>query len=58
MGYSNIVTADDIAVAGKFGVLLDPEFVAQDLPELPHIEQRQLARTLLQRNRRRDLEAD
>jgi integrase len=35
MGYTHIVTADDIEVAGKLGALLDKEFFAQDLPKLP-----------------------
>jgi integrase len=35
MGYTHLVTADDIEVAGKLGALLDKEFVAQDLPKLP-----------------------
>jgi integrase len=38
MGYTHLVTADDIEVAGKLGALLDKksnEFFAQDLPKLP-----------------------
>jgi integrase len=35
MGYTHLITADDIEVAGKLGALLDKEFVAQDLPKLP-----------------------
>jgi integrase len=34
MGYTHLVTADDVRVAGEFGALLDKEFLAQDLPKL------------------------
>ena len=35
MGYTHLVTADDVRVAGQLGALLDKEFLAQDLPKLP-----------------------
>ena len=39
MGYTHLVTADDVRVAGELGALLDKEFVAQDLPKfLPNVE--------------------
>ncbi len=34
MGYTHLVTADDVRVAGELGALLDKEFFAQDLPKL------------------------
>ena len=34
MGYTHLVTADDVRVAGELGALLDKEFLAQDLPKL------------------------
>jgi hypothetical protein len=34
-GYTHLVTADDVRVAGEFGALLDKGFLAQDLPKLP-----------------------
>ena len=34
MGYTHLVTADDIEAAGKLGQLLDKKFFAQDLPKL------------------------
>lgn len=33
MGYTHLVTADDVRVAGELGALLDKEFFAQDLPK-------------------------
>jgi hypothetical protein len=33
-GYTHLVTADDVRVAGELGALLDEEFSAQDLPRL------------------------
>jgi integrase len=33
MGYTHLVTADDVRVAGELGALLDKEFLAQDLPK-------------------------
>jgi hypothetical protein len=30
LGYTHLVTADDVRVAGELGVLLDKEFFAQD----------------------------
>jgi integrase len=35
MGYTHLVTADDVRIAGELGALLDKEFFAQDLPKLP-----------------------
>ena len=35
MGYTHLVTADDVRVANELGELLDKEFLAQDLPKLP-----------------------
>ena len=35
MGYTHLVTADDVRVAGEFGALLDKGFFAQDLPKFP-----------------------
>lgn len=35
MGYTHLVTADDVRVAGELGALLDKEFFAQDLPKFP-----------------------
>ncbi len=35
MGYTHVVTADDVRVAGELGALLDKEFFAQDLPKFP-----------------------
>lgn len=38
MGYTHLVTADDLRVAKELGALLDKkskEFFAQDLPKLP-----------------------
>ena len=35
MGYTHLVTADDVRVAGELGALLDKEFPAQDLPKFP-----------------------
>jgi integrase len=34
MGYTHLVTADDVRIAGELGALLDKEFFAQDLPKL------------------------
>ena len=34
MGYTHLVTADDVRIAGELGALLDKEFLAQDLPKL------------------------
>ena len=39
MGYTHLVTADDVRVAGELGALLDKEFLAQDLPKLPPNEE-------------------
>ena len=39
MGYTHLVTADDVRVAGELGAILDKEFLAQDLPKLaPNVE--------------------
>jgi hypothetical protein len=39
MGYTHLVIADDVRVAGELGALLDKEFLAQDLPKfLPNVE--------------------
>ncbi len=39
MGYTHLVTADDVRIAGEVGALLDKEFLAQDLPKLsPNVE--------------------
>lgn len=35
MGYTHVVTADDVRVAGELGALLDKGIVAQDLPKFP-----------------------
>jgi hypothetical protein len=35
MGYTHLVTADDVRVAGEPGALLDKELFAQDLPKFP-----------------------
>jgi hypothetical protein len=35
MGYTHLVTADDIRVAGELGALLDKEFFAQGLLKFP-----------------------
>jgi hypothetical protein len=35
MGYTHLVTANDVRVAGELGALLDKGFCAQDLPEFP-----------------------
>jgi hypothetical protein len=35
LGYTHLVTADDVRVAGELGALLDKEFFAQDLPKFP-----------------------
>ncbi len=35
MGYTHLVTADDVRVAGELGALLDMGFLAQDLPKFP-----------------------
>ena len=35
MGYTHLVTADDVRIAGELGALLDKEFLAQDLPKFP-----------------------
>jgi integrase len=35
MGYTHIVTADDVWVAGELGALLYKGFFAQDLPKFP-----------------------
>jgi integrase len=34
MGYTHLITADDVRVSGELGALLDKEFFAQDLPKL------------------------
>jgi integrase len=33
MGYTHMVTEDDVRIAGELGALLDKEFLAQDLPK-------------------------
>jgi hypothetical protein len=33
IGYTHLVAADDVRVAGEFGAFLDKEFLAQDLPK-------------------------
>jgi len=33
MGYTHLVTADDVRVAEELGAILDKEFIAQDLPK-------------------------
>lgn len=33
MGYTHLVTADDVRVAGELGALLDKGYFAQDLPK-------------------------
>jgi hypothetical protein len=35
MGYTHLVTADDVRIAGELGALLDKQFFAQDLPKSP-----------------------
>ena len=35
MGYTHLVTAEDVRMAGELGALLDKEFLAQDLPKFP-----------------------
>lgn len=35
MGYTHLVTEDDVRVANELGALLDKEFFAQDLPKSP-----------------------
>jgi hypothetical protein len=35
MGYTHLVTADDVRVAMELGALLDKEFFTQDLPKYP-----------------------
>jgi hypothetical protein len=35
MGYTHLVTADDVRVAGELGALLDKGFLTQDLPKFP-----------------------
>jgi len=35
MGYTHLVSADDVRVAGELGAILDKEFFAQDLPKFP-----------------------
>ena len=35
MGYTHLVTADDMRIAGELGALLDKGFFAQDLPKFP-----------------------
>jgi hypothetical protein len=37
MGYAHLVTADDVRAANEPEALLDKEFLAQDLPDLPRI---------------------
>jgi len=34
MGYTHMISADEVEVAGKLGALLDNEFLAQDLLKL------------------------
>lgn len=34
MGYTHLITSDDVRVAEQLGALLDKEFLAQDLPKL------------------------
>ena len=39
MGYTHLVTSDDVRVAGELGAILDKEFFAQDLPKFaPNVE--------------------
>lgn len=39
MGYTHLITSDDVRVAEQLGELLDKEFVAQDLPNfIPNAE--------------------
>jgi integrase len=39
MGYTHLVTADDVRIAGELGALLDKEFFAQDLPKsVPNVK--------------------
>jgi hypothetical protein len=33
MGYTHLVSADDVRIAGEPGALPDKEFLAQDLPK-------------------------
>jgi hypothetical protein len=35
MGYTHLVTADDVRIAGELGAILEKEFFAQNLPKLP-----------------------
>lgn len=35
MGYTHLVAADDVRIAGELGALLDQQFIAQDLPKFP-----------------------
>jgi hypothetical protein len=35
MGYTHLVTANDVRVAGELGVFLDEGFFAQGLPKFP-----------------------
>ena len=35
MGYTHLVTADDLRIVGELGALLDKELLALDLPKLP-----------------------
>jgi len=35
MGYTHLVTADDVRAAGELGAPLGKEFFAQDLPKFP-----------------------
>ena len=35
MGYTHVVTADDVRVGGEPGALLDKGLLAQDLPKFP-----------------------
>jgi integrase len=34
LGYTHLITSDDVRVAEQIGALLDKEFIAQDLPKL------------------------
>jgi hypothetical protein len=34
LGYTHLITSDDVRVAEPLGALLDKEFLAQDLPKL------------------------
>jgi hypothetical protein len=33
LGYTHLVTADNVRIVGELGALLDKEFFAQDLPK-------------------------